>query len=154
MPRIEIVQPTGNATIAGPLKEGAPRARTVSCTTAIGGLQVPTVLDGDELIRAVRPTGGSGHLVRDEAIYDAQARLAHDEGLYAEPAGAAALAGALSSAREGDPGDSNGLVVCLVTGSGFKDPDSVDLMLDPAECPTIGPQEFGREAAAREIDRA
>jgi threonine synthase len=144
MPRIEIVQPVGNATIAGPLREGVAQARTVSCTTAIGGLQVPTVLDGDELIRAARPTGGSGHLVRDEAIYDAQARVAHEEGIYAEPAGAAALAGALSSAREGDPGDSNGLVVCLVTGSGFKDPDSVDRMLDPAECPVLDVRDLAR----------
>ena len=74
-PAIECVQPEGNNTAAGPLREGAERARPVESTTRISGLQVPTVNDGDLLIQACRPTGGTGHLVTDEEVWELQGRL-------------------------------------------------------------------------------
>ena len=50
------------------------------------------------------------------------------------------IAGALASIPAGrlaDRIDRNAIVVCLVTGSGFKDEASVDRMLDGVECPTL-----------------
>ncbi len=44
------VQPTGNDTIATPLSVGIDRAVAVDSTTDISGLQVGSVLDGDEVI--------------------------------------------------------------------------------------------------------
>jgi len=54
-PAVHCVQPAGNDTIAGPLRRGSTSAEAVSCTTTIGGLQVPSVLDGHRVIGPVGP---------------------------------------------------------------------------------------------------
>lgn len=135
-PAIECVQPEGNDTMATPLREGASEARPVECTTHISGLQVPNINDGHLVVRECRPTGGSGHLVTDEAVWDAQQRLATQEGIFTEPAGATALAGCLQALATGEI-DREATIVCLVTGSGFKDEASLDRQLEGVECPTI-----------------
>ena len=121
------VQPEGNDTIASPLREGAEKARDVECTSTISGLQVANVIDGNEVIAACRESGGTGHTVADEDIYTAQQRLAREEGIFSEPAGAVALSGALQAAA-GNEIDKSLPVVCLVTGSGFKDTGSIKKM--------------------------
>jgi threonine synthase len=140
LPRIEIVQPAGNDTIATPLREGtAPRA--VRCTTMVSGLQVPTVIDGALAIKLARASGGTGHVVTDEEVWEAQSRLAREEGIFCEPAAAAALAGALRAARQGKI-DADEPVVCVVTGSGFKDPASVQKMNEGSACPLVELDDF------------
>jgi threonine synthase len=136
LPRIECVQPLGNDTIAGPLREGKDRTQSVDCTSQISGLQVPGVIDGDETLAACRRSGGTGHLVMDEEVWEAQARLAREEGIFCEPAGATALAGALQAARCGELAP-DAAIVCLVTGSGFKDAPSVERMVADRACPVV-----------------
>src|SRR5262249_18129772 len=48
-PRVHCVQPSGNDTIASCLRDGASCARATTCTTEISGLQVASVLDGDDV---------------------------------------------------------------------------------------------------------
>ncbi len=119
-PAVHCVQPSGNNTIAGPLREGEPQAQTCQCTTAISGLQVANVIDGHETLAACRTSGGNGYLVDDEQIYAMQRRLAREEGIFCEPAGAVALTGAAEAIRLGEI-KKDSTVVCLVTGAGFKD---------------------------------
>jgi threonine synthase len=135
-PRVHCVQPAGNDTIAGPLRAGAQRARAVACTTTISGLQVPSVIDGDEVIEACRSTGGTGHTVSDADVYGVQRRLAREEGVFCEPAGAVAVAAALAAKVRGEVERSE-VVVCLVTGSGFKDLAAMERMTADADCETI-----------------
>lgn len=135
-PRVECVQPSGNDTIATPLRSGASAARAVTCTSKISGLQVPTVIDGNEVIAACRASGGTGHLVEDEDVWNTQARLAREEGIFSEPAGTVALTGALKAAARGEL-SADAPVVCLVTGFGFKDQPSIDRMLAHSHCPTL-----------------
>jgi threonine synthase len=135
-PKIQCVQPTGNDTIATPLASGQRRARAVACTTAISGLQVAGVLDGDDVITACRVSGGTGHIVQDAEVWEAQMRLAREEGIFCEPAGAVALAAALNAAATGVIAKSD-CICCLVTGSGFKDEASLNRMLDGWECPVV-----------------
>jgi threonine synthase len=142
-PRVEVVQPVGNDTIATALRNGADAAREVRCTTKISGLQVPNVLDGTLALQACRASGGSGHTVSDEAIWQTQVRLARDEGVFSEPAAATALAGAIQAARERRIAP-EATVVCFITGSGFKDPASVERMLEGISCPLISLDEFSR----------
>jgi threonine synthase len=72
-----------------------------------------------------KASGGSGHLVTDDEVFDLQKKLAMQEGIYCEPAGAVALAGALKAVKQGIiPKDEP--VICLVTGHGFKDAASID----------------------------
>lgn len=136
LPRVECVQPEGNDTMAGALRAGRDRSEAITCTSKISGLQVPTVVDGNEVIAACRRNGGTGHLVSDELIWETQKRLSREEGIFAEPAGSTAVAGAVQAARNGEL-DSDAYVVCPITGSAFKDPSSLDEMVKEAACPMI-----------------
>jgi threonine synthase len=140
-PRVEVVQPAGNDTIATPLRSGAREAREVPCTTKISGLQVPNVMDGHMTLTECRASGGTGHAVPDEAIWEIQSRLAREEGIFCEPAGATSVAGAAQALRDGalDPAAA---AVCCVTGSGFKDPASIERILAGTICPVITLAEF------------
>jgi threonine synthase len=136
LPAVECVQPEGNDTIAGPLREGADEAREVVCTTKVSGLQVASVVDGHLAVEGCRATGGNGHLVSDEFVWQVQKRLAREEGIFCEPAGAVALAGALQAAKNGEIAE-GATVVCTVTGSGFKDIAAVDRMNSDMNCPLL-----------------
>jgi threonine synthase len=63
----------------------------------------------------------------DEEIWDAQRQLVCEEGVYAEPAREAALAGLKRALGLGLVSRSESSV-CLVTGNGFKDPAAVETM--------------------------
>jgi threonine synthase len=99
-------------------------------------LQVGGVLDGDAVIAACRRSGGQGYVVTDEEAWQWQARLARAEGIFCEPAGAVALAGAAAAARRGEVAPETP-VVCLVTGSGFKDERSLIRMVAGPGAPLV-----------------
>jgi threonine synthase len=106
-------------------------------TTAISGLQVGSVLAGDDVIAACRELGGTGYVVADETVFAWQARLAREEGIFSEPAGAVALAGVEQAASRGELAPDEH-AVCLVTGSGFKDERSLVRMVGEAPTPLVG----------------
>ena len=74
--------------------------------------------------------------VSDEDVFAAQRTMLREEGIYAEPAGAAALAGYRQAIQSGAVGE-NESVVCLVTGHGFKDPASIQLAAAGMESPVV-----------------
>lgn len=135
-PAVHCVQPEGNNTIAGPLSDGRDQAVNCQCETKISGLQVASVIDGHEALRECRASGGTGWLVSDSQTFEMQKRLAREEGIYSEPAGAVALAGLGRAVAAGHlKGDD--VVVCLVTGSGFKDIASIENMNSDREAPML-----------------
>jgi len=67
-------------------------------------------------------SGGTIDCVSDREILEAYRLLATQEGIFGEPASAASLAGLLKLSREGK-NFSGKRVVCIVTGSGLKDPE-------------------------------
>lgn len=136
VPAVHCVQPTGNDTIAGPLRRKLDRACEVTCTTTVSGLQVPNVLDGDAVIAACRACGGTGYPVADELVFETQRRLAREEGVFTEPAGATAVAGLLDAVRRGEV-HAQDRIVCTVTGIGFKDEKSLAAMVSEATCPCL-----------------
>ncbi|MDR5673513.1 Threonine synthase and cysteate synthase [Halalkaliarchaeum sp. AArc-CO] len=73
--------------------------------------------------RALEKSDGTAVLVSDEEILAAEKLLGSVEGIYAEPAGAAPIAGIRKARGLGivDPGDS---VVAVVTGHGLKDAEA------------------------------
>ena len=96
----------------------------VSSTTTISGLSVPFDIDASAALRELRNGGGMAIGVDDDEVYAAQKMMLREEGIWAEPAGATALAGCIRAVRTGFiPRGSQ--VVCLVTGHGFKDPESL-----------------------------
>jgi threonine synthase len=133
---VHCVQPRGNDTIASALRSGRAEAVPVTSTTSVSGLQVGSVLDGHAVLTACRALGGQGYTVDDEVVFSWQTRLAREEGIFAEPAGAVALAGAADAVRRGELA-ADDPVVCLVTGSGFKDERSVLKMTGDAPTPLV-----------------
>lgn len=136
LPAVECVQPEGNNTIAGPLREGRDAAQEINCTTKVSGLQVASVVDGHLAVQECRATGGTGHLVTDQEVWDTQSRLARKEGIFTEPAGAVALAGALKAFNQREVAP-DAMVVCIVSGSGFKDAKAVNRMNASVQCPLL-----------------
>ncbi|MBH05935.1 MAG: threonine synthase [Phycisphaeraceae bacterium] len=135
-PAVHCVQPEGNDTMAGPLRNGLAKGRACQCTSEVSGLQVPWVIDADEVIPACRATGGTGHLVSDTSVWAVQKQLALEEGIFCEPAGATALAGAVKALQHGDI-KADDMVVCIITGIGFKDDAAVDRMIADRDCPLV-----------------
>ena len=78
---------------------------------------------------AIDQSKGIVDLVTDEEIIDAQIWLARHEGIFVEPAGAAAIAGLFKCCSAKDAVYSfkkipkGSRIVCTVTGHGLKDPD-------------------------------
>ncbi|MDD4876077.1 MAG: threonine synthase [Dehalococcoidales bacterium] len=68
-------------------------------------------------------SGGIIDMVSDEKILEAYRLLANREGVFAEPASAASLAGLLKLSKQGMD-FSQKQVVCILTGNGLKDTDT------------------------------
>ena len=123
-PFIHCVQPAGCPTVVEAYETGADSIKSVESTTRISGLSVPFDIDASLALSHLRKSGGRGIRVSDEEVFEAQQAMLSQEGIYTEPAGATALAGLLRAFRAGfvEPDET---MVCLVTGHGFKDPDSI-----------------------------
>jgi threonine synthase len=147
-PRIHAVQPAGNDTVVTAFRTGQDRARTLGpgeAGTNVSGLAVPIDLDATRALHAVRDSGGNGHLVADEAAWEAQAALARHEGLFVEPAGATSVAGLMAAVAANEVG-SDDRITCILTGSGFKDGAAVVRMASrvPEALGSFAPQDLGR----------
>jgi threonine synthase len=119
--KVNCVQPEGNNTIAGALRNGLLKATEIpSSSTQVSGLQVPGILDGTETLIQCRKTGGNGYVVKDEMVFQTQKNLTQNEGIFCEPAGAVSVS-ALSDAVKQKEISAEDTIVCLITGSGFKD---------------------------------
>lgn len=128
--KVHCVQPSGNNTIAGPLRNGKETSMEIAhSSTMISGLQVPSILDGNETLLHCRKTGGTGYLLDDQLIFKTQKDLAQKEGIFCEPAGAVSVGALLEAVRleELDPDET---IVCIITGSGFKDMSAVAHQFD------------------------
>lgn len=105
---------------AAPIVRGkvVPEPRTVATAIRIGN-----PASWQKALAALQESEGRIDVVTDEEIIDAYQTVARLEGLFVEPASAAALAGVMKLAREGYfPQSSH--VVCIMTGHGLKDPDT------------------------------
>jgi threonine synthase len=130
--RIMAVQPAGNKALVRAIQNGKSFDEITPepyPTSVAGGLLDPYPWDGDAAMTGVRKTHGAGVSVGDRDIIQSVRKLAAYEGIFAEPSGAAALAGLERLLSEGDIGRDDRVVV-LVTGSGLKEPDRVIEMVE------------------------
>jgi threonine synthase len=81
-------------------------------------------------VKALRESDGESVLVSDEAILEAETLLGSAEGVYAEPAAAAPVAGVAEAREQGIIGADETVVVC-VTGTGLKDTKSAQQAAGP-----------------------
>lgn len=116
-PRLFGVQASACAPLAAAFQRGdrEPTAVTEGDTVA-GGVRIADPPRGREILAEVRRSRGVLLAVEDEEAMAAQRRLAH-QGFYVEPTSALAVA-ALDHLRH----RLEGMVVVMLTGSGFKTP--------------------------------
>jgi threonine synthase len=100
--------------------EAADRANT-----AASAIRIPTPVHRAAVEEALARCGGSVVSVTDDQIAAAWRSLAREEGVFCEPASAAAVAGL---AHAGIAGGQR--VVCVLTGHGLKDPNALDRLLE------------------------
>jgi threonine synthase len=123
-PRLLAVQPAGCAPIVRAFEQGTAVEPWPQPATVASGLADPLAgypEEGEITLQAVRASDGAAVAVDDAATIAAVRRLAECEGLFQEPSGAIALAGAAEARRRGIIGSDDDVVLCL-TGTGLKDP--------------------------------
>jgi threonine synthase len=103
---------------AAPIVRGEPIAKPSTIATAI---RIGNPASWEKAVAAARESEGSITAVTDREILSAYKRLAR-EGMFAELASAASVAGLLHMSAEGKL-PRGATIVCVLTGHGLKDPD-------------------------------
>ncbi len=103
---------------AAPIVAGAPVKDPQTIATAI---RIGNPASWDKAVAAAKESEGAILAVTDREILSAYRKIAH-EGLFAEPASAASVAGLLQISERGDL-PKGATVVCVLTGHGLKDPE-------------------------------
>ncbi len=98
-----------------------------------------------QAVTARDESGGLIDAVTDDEILAAHKLLARLEGVFAEPASAASVAGVLKTSASGRIDFRNKRVVCVLTGHGLKDPDTAAQQGEPLI--HIGPEIEAAEKA-------
>ena len=117
----------GQAAGAAPIVLGRPVEDPQTIATAI---RIGNPASWQGAVDARDQSEGMIAAVDDEAILDAQRRLARLEGIFCEPASAAALAVLEGAVRDGVVARGSS-AVCVLTGNGLKDPGAVEGALAP-----------------------
>lgn len=107
---------------AAPIVEGRPIKRPQTIATAI---RIGNPASWAKAVAARDESGGLIDSVTDDEIMGACRLLSTREGVLVEPASAASVAGVLKLARQGYFADRDTTVVCVLTGHGLKDPDTM-----------------------------
>jgi threonine synthase len=113
---------------AAPIVRGHPIEAPETIATAI------RIGDPASWTRAVAARDASGGLIEavsDEEILVAYRDLARREGIFCEPSSATSLAGVRKLVREGRAGAADAVIVCVLTGSGLKDPATAERAAEP-----------------------
>jgi threonine synthase len=129
---------------AAPLVDGAPVKNPETLATAI---RIGNPASWEGAIRARDESGGRIGKVSDDEIIEAYKLLASTEGVFAEPASAASVAGLLQLASKGEL-PREGRIVCTLTGHGLKDPERA---IKTSTAPRV--VDATLEALAGELDR-
>ena len=135
MPRIFGCQSTGSAAIYNAFQSGKEEIIAVSADTLADSISVNLPSDGLRALRAATQTNGAYVAVEDQSILRAISDLGK-VGIFAEPAGAAAMAGFKQALQDGLVGADDPILV-LNTGSGLKDVKAA--MQIAGEAPVIQP---------------
>lgn len=131
MPRVIAVQSEHSDALWRGWQAGTPAAaRCKQADSVADSLNVKVPRNAYGALRALSACGGDVVRVADARILEALLLLARTSGVFAEPAGAASLAGCLH-AREAGLLRPDETAVLVVTGSGLKDPAAARELFPP-----------------------
>jgi len=123
-PKMTGIQSEGAKPIVNMFKnkgEYIPEKNPETIATAI---RIGNPVSWKKAINAIYESNGYAESVSDEEILKAQKLLSRKEGIFVEPASAASIAGLIKLIDEGII-DKNEEIVCITTGNGLKDPNTV-----------------------------
>ena len=104
----------------------------VEANTIADSIRCGTPRNWRKALRAIRDSGGEAVSIGDDEIISAMLLLGRKAGIFAEPAGAAGFAGVRKAIEAGIIGRDE-VVAVLVTGSGLKDPTSLEGAVEVAD---------------------
>ena len=104
---------------AAPIVRGAPVEKPETIASAI---RVGNPASWESASKARDESQGVIGMVSDQEILEAYEIMASGEGIFCEPASATSIAGLLKLASDG-LNLTNKKIVCVITGSGLKDPE-------------------------------
>jgi threonine synthase len=128
LPRMVGVQAEGAAPIARAFWKGAETITPVTePRTVASAIRIGKPASARKALRALRDSSGMVLTVTDEEIVRARLRLASGEGIFVEPASATPLAALKEIGAKLEKGS---VVVCIATGNGLKDQESIEVDLE------------------------
>jgi threonine synthase len=122
-PRMIGIQPTGSSPVVTAYKKNSTSFEPVLPDTVAGALAVGKPRNYIKTFNSLRESNGVAESVTDDEILEAQSLLASKEGIFAEPGGAAPVAGVIKLIGTGVIGRHD-KVCCVITGNGLKDPEA------------------------------
>lgn len=134
MPRLIGAQAEGSDALYRAWRNGAAASsmRAQPVATVADSIAAGLPRDRAKALRAVRESDGAFVTISDEQILAAIPQLAQASGVFAEPAAAAALAGARQAVADGILATDDEVVI-LVTGNGLKDVPAAQRALAESE---------------------
>lgn len=123
VPRMIGIQAEGASPIAKAIEKGLNAPEFIENPETIAtAIRIGRPVNWKKAIKAIKETKGTALSVSDSEIIEAQKKLAREEGIGAEPASSAALAGYEKAIKENiiDKDEKN---VIILTGHALKDPD-------------------------------
>ncbi len=139
LPRLIGVQAEGAASVVRGFQKNSRDAEILTeLDTICSAIAVKNPLDGMKALDAVYSTKGEAVAVSDKETLEAQFMLSREEGLFVEASCATAIAALIKQCRSG--AIANKRVVCVLTGSGLKDPAPLlnVIIKPPTIYPTVG----------------
>jgi threonine synthase len=122
-PRMVGIQPEGSNPLVSAYKEKRDALQPMTPKTIAGALAVGKPRNFVKAMRSLKESNGIAESVTDEEILRAQSLLARTEGIFAEPGGAAPLAGMIRLLQNGVISTRDRICV-VATGHGLKDPEA------------------------------
>ena len=133
LPRMVGVQAEGAAPIARAFWKGADTATPIADPrTVASAIRIGNPASAKKALRALKESNGMVLTVTDDEIVQARLALAAREGIFVEPASATPVA---AMKEIGGRLEKGAVVVCIATGNGLKDQETV--MMDLDKSPTV-----------------
>jgi threonine synthase len=153
LPKMVGVQPEGSASIVRTiLEERSEMVKISKPSTRALAILVSKPLQGEFAIRAIKESNGLALTVSDSEIFAAELQIAKLEGIFAEPASSATIA-ALNKLVENEKIGKNDSTVCLITGSGLKATDVLQVLTKKQKTTVLGLEISTKEKILRILSK-
>ena len=130
IPKMVAVQAKACAPVVRAYRDGREIKALGAASSIAASIAIGDPVNGRAALKALRESKGLAYPIGDEKIVEAVGLLGSKEGIFAEPASAATVCAVETLISDGTA-DKSDVIVCIITGSGLKVPDSIARTLKP-----------------------